>query len=129
MNTAPGGYRFAVLPGRHAVCRLAPDAPVPRWATGRFVSITRTADELSIICPAARVPAAIRAERDWRVIKVIGPFPLNAVGVLASLAAPLARAEVSVLAVATFDTDHLLVKAGSLKHAVAALRRAGHLQK
>ncbi len=80
------------------------------------------------MCPAARVPAAISAERDWRVIKVLGPFPLNAVGVLASLAAPLARAKISVLAVATFETDYLLVKSTLLPSAVAALRRAGHAQ-
>lgn len=107
---------------------MKPDAPVPRWAKGTFVSITQTADELSIICPAKGVPVAIRAERDWRAIKIIGPFPLNTVGVLASLAAPLAKARISMLAVATYDTDYILVKGDALAPAVAALIRAGHIQ-
>ena len=101
---------------------------MPRWAKGTFVSITATADELSIMCPAEQVPATIRAERDWRVIKVIGPFLLDAVGVLASLAAPLGKADISMLAVATHDTDYVLVKAEALAPAVAALTRAGHHQ-
>ena len=79
------------------------------------------------MCPAENVPAEIRGERDWRVIKVIGPFPLDAVGVLASFATPLTSAKISMLAVATYDTDYILVKADALTAAVAALTRAGHL--
>ena len=128
MSRNLAGCRFAILPGLHAICRLKAGSPVPRWAKGTFVSITATADELSIMCPAEQVPAAIRAERDWRVIKVLGPFLLDAVGVLASLAVPLAAANISMLAVATFDTDYILVKADDLAVAVAALARSGHKQ-
>jgi hypothetical protein len=117
-----------VLPGLHAVCRLPAGTPLPGWAAGKFVSITSTADEVSVMCPAERVPAEIKAERDWRVLKVIGPFPFSAVGVMASFATPLAAAGISLLAVATFDTDYLLVKAEALGRATAALTAAGHRQ-
>jgi hypothetical protein len=114
-------------PGEYAVCRLAPDAAVPAWAGGPgFSSITRTADELSVICPAARVPAVVQCERGWRLLQLAGPFDFDAVGILHSVLTPLASAGVSSLAVATFDTDHLLLKAGQLDPAVAALRAAGH---
>jgi hypothetical protein len=120
------GQRFRVLPGLYAVCRLSPDSAVPNWAAGPFVNITLTDDELAIICPAERVPAGIRAERDWRVLKLVGPFPFTATGVLASFATPLARSGISLLSIATYDTDYCLVKSGVFEDAVAVLVAAGH---
>lgn len=120
------GQRFRTLPGQYAVARLRPDAPVPGWAAGPFLNITFTDDELTIICQAEHVPADVRAERDWRVLKLVGPFPFSAVGVLASLATPLARAGISLLSIATYDTDYFLVKSETLEDAVAVLVAAGH---
>ncbi len=120
------GQRFRALPGLYAVCRLAPDSAVPAWAAGPFVNITFTDDELAIICPAERVPATVRAERDWRVLKLVGPFPFTATGVLASLAMPLARSGISLLSIATYDTDYFLVKSEMFEDAVAVLVAAGH---
>lgn len=107
--------------------RLAADSPLPVWATeGEFVSVTRTSDELSVVCPADRVPNRTAAERGWRVLKVTGPFALSEIGVLAALSAPLAAADVSLFAISTFDTDYLLVSEKQLDAAIAALRSAGH---
>jgi hypothetical protein len=122
----PPGQRFRALAGQYAVCRLSPDSPLPAWAVGPFVNITLTDDELAIICPAERVPADVRAERDWRVLKLVGPFPFTAVGVLASIATPLARAGISLLSIATYDTDYFMVKADVLDEAIAVLIAAGH---
>ena len=108
------------------MCRLSPDTPAPTWATGSFVNITFTSDELAIICPAENVPPTVRAERDWRVLKLVGPFPFTAVGVLASLATPLARAGISLLSIATYDTDYFLVKSDVFDEALAVLIAAGH---
>lgn len=126
MSAKAHGQRFRALPGRYAVCRLNPESAVPAWASGAFVNITFTADELAIICPADRVPGDVRAERDWRVLKLVGPFPFTAIGVLASLAAPLAEAGISLLSIATYDTDYFLVKSDVFDQAVAVLVAAGH---
>jgi hypothetical protein len=116
-----------LLPETFAVCRLAPDAPAPEWASGGdFASVTRTRDELSIVCPAGRVPAGVRSEPGWRCLKVEGPFEFSVTGLLASLTAPLAEARVPTLAVCTFDTDYLLVKEHDLGRALEALRAAGY---
>ena len=116
-----------LIPGEFALCRLPPDEPVPAWAgSAVFSSVTRTADELSLVCPAAQVPATVKAERGWRLIKFTGPFDFGTVGVFASVAEPLARAGISLLAVGTFDTDYVLVKAGRLDDAVRTLEIAGH---
>jgi hypothetical protein len=113
------------LSGRYAVCRLPADAPSPTWAIGEFVSISRTADELSVVCAAECVPAGVRREDGWRCLRVAGVIDFTVVGVLASITAPLAEAGVSAFAVSTFDTDYLLVKEQSWERACQALRQAG----
>jgi hypothetical protein len=123
----PHRLALNLLTGNFAVCRLAADAPLPSWAAGGpFVSITRTAEELSVVCPEEAVPEGVPCERGWRCLRVAGTLDFALVGVLASLAVPLAEAGVSVYAISTFDTDYLLVRGGSLERAVEALGRAGH---
>lgn len=120
-------FTLQLIAGEFAICRLAPTAPVPAWAgSSVFSSVTRTADELSILCPASQVPAAVQHERGWRLLKFKGPFDFGAVGILASVLTPLAGARISSLAVASFDTDYLLVKQATLDAALAALEAAGH---
>ena len=91
------------------------------------MSITRTADEVSIVCPESVVPDGVIAERGWRVLKLRGPFAFDDVGILASFAAPLAAAGISLFAVSTFDTDYILIKSAALPAALTALRAAGHV--
>ncbi len=119
--------RLDLLTGSYTICRLSADAPVPAWASlGTFSSITRTANELSIVCASDGVPADVRAQRDYRGMAVRGPLDFSLVGILNALTAPLAAASVSLFAVSTFDTDYLFVRAADLDRAIAALRDAGH---
>lgn len=115
-----------LLPSPFAVCRLPADSPAPEWATGRLCSITRSADELSVVCPEEVVPDAVRSAGGWRCLKARGPFAFDETGVLASLASPLADAGVPILAPSTFDTDYLLIPGDRLERARTALRAAGH---
>ena len=116
-----------LMAGRYAVCRLSADAPVPSWAaSGEWNSVTRTADELSVVCAEAAVPGDVQCEGGWRVLQVGGPLDFSLVGVLAAIAAPLAQAGVSIFAVSTFDTDYVLVKEEKLARSIEALRVAGH---
>ena len=124
----PPHLPLEVLAETLAVCRLPADAPVPLWATGpsRFLTVSRTSEELSITAVQASVPPELRCERDYRAFRVKGPLPLNLIGVLAAIADPLAAAGLSIFAISTFDTDYVLVKARDLEPAIAALERAGH---
>jgi hypothetical protein len=118
--------RIAILPGSLAVCRLAPDAPLPSWIRGPFTTVSRTDEELSIVCDAEAVPEGVQAERNWRVVRVQGPIPFEVTGVAAALVSPLAEARISVFPIATFDTDYLLLKEETFDRAVDVLRAAGH---
>jgi uncharacterized protein len=119
---------LVLLPERLAVCRLAADAPLPGWVAGPgFVSITRTDEELSLVLAADRVPGDIMAVQGWRALKVQGPLDFTLTGILAALTAPLADAGISLFAIATYDTDYVLVKEETLAASITALRAAGHL--
>jgi len=110
-----------------AICRLGPGDVPPAWATGGvWWSMTRTGDELSIVCNEATVPHDVAASRGWRLLRFEGPLPLDQTGILASVTAPLAAARVSLFAVATYDTDYVLVPGAQRHAAIAALEAAGH---
>ena len=119
---------LSILPQRYAVCRLDPNGHIPHWALlgDDFISLTRTCDELSILCLQENVPQETKTTRGWRCAKVEGPFDFSVAGVHVSLAIPLAEANISVLAVATYETDHLLIQEKDLEQAVRVLKRAGH---
>lgn len=127
MDSSSRTFLICLLPGRYSVCRLAADAEMPGWALGgEFISITRTAGELSLVCHEAVVPAGVRCEPGWRVLRLEGPFAFDQVGILLAVLSPLAEAGVSVFAISTFDTDYVLVKEHLLEQARAALAAAGH---
>jgi uncharacterized protein len=117
---------LSVLRGRYALCRLGPTADVPTWATGELASVTRTRAELSIICVETAVPAGVQQVAGYVVIGVEGPLAPEIVGVLASMAGPLAEAGIPIVAIGTFDTDYVMVRAVDLDHALRTLRQAGH---
>ena len=116
--------RLVALPGAYTVCRLGPSDAVPDWLAGPFTSVTRSANELSVVCRADRVPAEVPGEDGWRCLHLDDSFDLSQVGVLHSVTAPLAEAGVSVFTIATYDTDYVLVR--RFPEAVTALRAAGH---
>lgn len=121
------GLELDVLAQPLAVCRLDPMDTVPGWVAGDLVSVTRTDAELSIVCAADAVPIGTRVEGPFRALAVRGPLDFSLTGVLASLATPLAEANVPVFVLSTFDTDVVLVPVDRVEAAVQALDRAGHV--
>ena len=117
---------FTLLPDLYAIARLAASEPAPSWPRGDFVSVTRTRDELSVVCRADAVPSTVRADRGWRCLALRGPFALDQTGIAAEFTRVLAAAGVSVFVIATFDTDYVLVPDRLIERAVGALRAASH---
>jgi hypothetical protein len=119
-------FSFVVHPERLAICRLPADAAIPDWARGGFVTVSRTAAELSIVCDQRHVPASVQQERDKVAFGIAGVVPMTTIGVLASLCGALAKVRVPVFVVSTYDTDYLLVSAANFDAARAALAGLGH---
>jgi hypothetical protein len=123
----PDPLSLSLLSDTLAICRLGAREPLPAWAwTGEPASVTRTRDELSVVCQADAVPDGVPCETGWRCLKVEGPLDFGLTGILAALTAPLAAAGIPVFAVCTYDTDYVMVKAENLERAIQALRAAGH---
>jgi uncharacterized protein len=118
---------FVHYTGAFSLVRLLPDEPLPMGAfAGRLCAITRTEEELSIICETAYAPEGAKVEHGWACLKVLGPLDTAMVGVMSSLSGALAAADISLLAISTFDTDYVLVREDHLEAAIAAWCAAGH---
>jgi uncharacterized protein len=118
--------KFRRLLTRFAVCRLPPDALIPLLTGTEFTSITRTAEELSIVCPTDQAPSSAKCESPWTCFKLEVPFAFSLTGVLASFLNPLAERGIPIFAVSTFDTDYILVKEEHAAAALETLQAAGH---
>ena len=114
------------LESSFAVCRLDLSASIPSWATqSSFFSITKTKEELSIVCEESLVPAIVKAEKGWRMFKVQGPLDFALTGVVASISKPLAEAKISLFVISSFDTDFILVKNPDFSRAQQVLIQSG----
>jgi hypothetical protein len=119
--------QLSTLDELYAVVRLDPDTSVPEWVyDGHFWSVTRSNDELSVVCREEDVPAGASAERGWVAFVLGGPLDFTLTGVVASLCTPLADARVPIFVLSTFETDYLLVREADLARSIEALRQAGH---
>jgi hypothetical protein len=118
---------FRLLSEPFAICRLDADAQAPDWPRGAFVSVTRTPQELSIVCEERSVPAHVSSVGGRRALGIQGTIDFSTIGVIAGLTVPLAEAGVSVFVVSTFDTDWVLLQEPELAKSIAVLRAAGHV--
>jgi uncharacterized protein len=117
---------LTLLADRYAICRLARDANIPEWACrAAFFSVTRTPNELSLVCSEKEIPLNAPCETGWRMLRVEGPLDFGLTGIVSSLTLPLAREMIPVFVLSTYQTDYLLVRDKTLAHAVAALESAG----
>lgn len=118
---------LSVLSETLGIIRLDKAASVPEWVSWTsptFLSITKTRDELSIVCDQESVPVNTQhCVRDWRAFKVEGPLDFSLTGILASLSQPLADHKISIFAVSTYDTDYILVKEKDLHAAIDILKK------
>jgi hypothetical protein len=119
--------KFRWVAGQFAVCRLPADEMPPEWAwNGPVTSVTRTADELSVVCLADNLPADVHSKHHWMCLKLEGPFAFSEVGILASFIDPLVENGVPIFAISTFDTDYVLVNEEYAGVTLGALKDAGH---
>jgi hypothetical protein len=120
--------RLARLTGSYTISRLDPSAALPGWADGTgFVSISRSTEELSIVCPADRVPGDIRQDAGWTCYRFVGPFAFDETGIVSSVIGPLSDAGIGIFVISTFDGDHMLLKEADRARAEAILVASGHI--
>jgi hypothetical protein len=118
-------FVLTVLPEKLGICHFGKNAPIPDWAkhNNEFFSITKTPNELSIVCPEEKIPVNVAAERGWRAFQVRGPLGFVMTGIVSALSAPLAKAKISILYISTYETDYILVEEKKLQVAKAVLNK------
>jgi hypothetical protein len=119
--------RIRRLSDTFGIHRLPAGAPLPAGLVDEpMVWIGRTEAELSVVCRERPERAAWgEVSGGWGALEVEGPLDFAIVGLLAEITAVLARAEISVFALSTFDTDYVLVPGDRLDEAVDRLGKAG----
>ena len=115
-----------LLEDQYGICRLPPGAAAQPPATGAFSLLVRTAEETTVVCPLAQVPAGAELDSGWRCFRIVVSTDLSVPGILSSVLQPLAQAGIGIFATSTFSTDYVLVKERDLDRSMGALLAAGH---
>ena len=119
---------FILIDAFFSLCRLAPEDAIPSWAlSSNFYTITKTRDELSVVCESQYVPAVIKQDANWRLLKIAAVLDLTLTGITAKFSTALANAGVNLCVIATYQTDYILVKQEKLQTAITALQEAGFI--
>ncbi len=115
-----------IQPQRLGVCQLDANSPIPAWLKiekDKFISITYTANELSIVCDDSLIPQDLKVQRDWRMFKIKGQLDFALVGILKQVISPLADHGISIYAISTFDTDYVLVQSKDFGRCIEVLKQ------
>jgi len=124
----PSKLVLSVLEETFSIHRLAPDASLPEAVSEcDFYSLSKTTDELSLVCPEHIAVKSEKSNPDWKCLKVAGPLDFELTGILAGITEVLAKEKLSVFAISTFDTDYILLKKQGLTAAISALERVGYI--
>ena len=122
------GLIITILDKEYSVHRLKPEAEIPRNIIDtRFYSISKTDEELSIVCESDITISSNKVDAGWSCLKVLGPLDISLTGVLAGISTVLAEANISIFAISTYDTDYILVKTKDLTKGIKVLETAGYI--
>ncbi len=119
------GLKLEVLAGDFTVCRVTDYSGVN--LSEKYCFVGKTPEENSLVCETAKVPENTTVRGDgWRALRVAGTLDFSLVGILAELSAVLARKNIGIFAVSTYNTDYIFLKKDRLDEAVRALETAGY---
>ncbi|GAA78115.1 ACT domain-containing protein [Pseudoalteromonas sp. BSi20495] len=88
--------------------------------------ISKTYDELSIVCPSSFEINSLDTEPNWQALEVVGPLGFSLTGIMANISGVLARAKISIFSISTYDTDYILVKKQTALQAITELKKDGY---
>ena len=113
-----------LLDKKYAVCSLDKGGVVPHnLMKGDFFSLTKTEDELSLVCLEENITENIKYEGEWRILKIEGPLDFSLVGILAKISSLMAGSQIPIFAISTYDTDYILIKENNINRAIEELRK------
>lgn len=116
-----------LLDETYGVCSLEKDSEISPWIVeGNFLSITKTDEELSIVCEEKNISEGIKYEGGWKILKIEGKLDFALVGILAKISNIMAENNISIFAISTYDTDYILIKLNNINKAVELLKKENY---
>jgi len=111
--------------GEFSICQV-PDITQVDF-TREFVFLSKTSDEISLVCEAEYTPPnTIACETGWKALKVAGVLDFGLIGIVAKISNILAQAEISIFVVSTYNTDYILMKSEVFDKGVETLAQNGY---
>lgn len=121
------GLTLKLLDETYGVCSLEKDSEISPWIVeGNFLSITKTDEELSIVCEEKNISEGIKYEGGWKILKIEGKLDFALVGILAKISNIMAENNISIFAISTYDTDYILIKLNNINKAVELLKKENY---
>jgi len=120
--------KLVILKDKYAIHRFDADTNIPEWIDNSdFYSLTKTADELSIVAKQSdSIAESPVINKDWKILKIQGPLDFSLVGIIAEISRILKEINITIFTISTFDTDYILVKNKDLDIAIDSLKANGH---
>jgi hypothetical protein len=120
---------FTLLRGDYSIYRFNTGSLVPdRVYDSGFYSVTKTENELSIVCETSQITSdrSVKSDSHWRILKINGPLDLSQVGIIAHISNLLKDNDIPIFTLSTFDTDYILIKSRDLEKTISLLSQTGH---
>ncbi|MBQ6504765.1 MAG: ACT domain-containing protein [Flexilinea sp.] len=107
------------------VCKVKSESDLD--LTKEFYFIGKTDEELSLVCRTEDVPQnTMEREDGWKGFRIQGVLDFSLIGILSKISGILAKNEIGIFAVSTFNTDYILVKQENFEKTLQALAAAGY---
>ena len=99
---------------RYSILKVSTESELPAWINldCSFLSLTKTDEELSIVCDSSCIPEneILNQSKQWIIIKMDEILDLSLFGILYSILKILKKNKISVFSISTYNTDYILIK-------------------
>ena len=108
------------LKNEFCVCRLKSTDNV---SLDEFTFLSITDEEISLVCAEKNVPNDTETvEKGWRGFRINGVLDFSLIGILSRISDILAKGNIGIFAVSTYNTDYIFVKKESFGGALELLK-------
>ena len=90
-----------------------------------FFNLCITDDEVSVLLNeeySELIDKKINEEKGVKCLKIEGVLDFGEIGIIAKISRILAKEEISIFVVSTYNTDYVLVKENKIAHAIHVLK-------
>lgn len=87
----------------------------------------KTDEENSLVCQTKAVPENVTKRDDgWKIMRIKGILDFSLIGILAGISTELAKHEIGIFVISTYNTDYILVRGRDMEKALEVLGKRGY---